>query len=103
MKNVRVAWSLPTTRESGLPLDPTAIQHVEVSLSADLGANFVALNDVVPPTLDLLIPDVEICDWVVRLVVVDVDGRRSADVDTPFNVPDETNPAAVQTVTITFE
>lgn len=103
MKNVRIAWELPITRESGLPLDLADIQHVEVSLSADLGANFVVLNTVAPPTLDLLVPDVDIGDWIFRLVVVDTDGRTSADVDTPVNVPDETNPGSVVNVTVVFE
>lgn len=103
MKNVRIAWELPTTRESGLPLDVANIQHVEVFLSADLGANFVPLNIVAPPTLDLLVPDVDIGDWIFRLVVVDTDNRTSVAIDTPVNVPDETNPGSVVNVLVTFE
>lgn len=102
MKNVNISWELPTTRESGFPLDPADIQHVEVSLSADLGANFTVLNNVAPPTLDLTVPDLEIGDWIFRLVVVDTADRRSVNVDTPVNVPDETAPTGVLNVQVTF-
>lgn len=101
-KNVNVSWDLPTTRESGLPLDPADIQHVEVLLSADLGATFTPINNIVPPDTDILVPDLDIGDWIFRLVVVDTAGRSSADVDTPVNVPDETNPSTVVNVQVTF-
>ena len=103
MKNVRIAWDLPTTRESGLTLDPTDIAYVEVFLSADLGVNFVSLNQVIPPTVDLFVPDVDIGDWIFRLVVVDTADKQSVAVDTPVNVPDETNPSSVINVVVTFE
>ena len=102
MKNVNIAWDLPTTRESGLPLDVADIQHVEVFLSADLGATFTSINVIAPPTLDVTVPDLDIGDWVFRLVVVDTSGRQSANVDTPVNVPDETNPGTVVNVQVTF-
>ena len=100
MKTALITWDLPTTRESGLPLDPADIQHVEVSLSADLGQNFGVLDTVAPPTLELTVPDLEIGDWVTRLVVVDTAGRRSADFDVPFNVPDDTAPGTVVNVNV---
>ncbi|MHA2402132.1 MAG: hypothetical protein ACXADH_03995 [Candidatus Kariarchaeaceae archaeon] len=102
MKNVNIAWELPTTRESGFPLDPADIQHVEVSMSADLGANFIVVNTVAPPTLDLTVPDLEVGDWIFRLVVVDTANRRSIDVDVTVNVPDETNPSSVVNVVVSF-
>ena len=102
MKNVNIAWELPTTRESGFPLDIADIQHVEVSMSADLGNNFVVINTIAPPTLDITVPDLEIGDWIFRLVVVDTADKRSADVDVSVNVPDETNPSSVVNVTVSF-
>lgn len=101
-KNVNVSWDLPTTRESGLPLDPADIQHVEVLLSADLGATFTSINNIAPPATDITVPDLDIGDWIFRLVVVDTAGRQSANVDTPVNVPDETNPSTVVNVQVTF-
>ena len=101
-KNVNVSWDLPTTRESGLPLDPADIQHVEVSLSADLGTTFTFINNIAPPATDITVPDLDIGDWIFRLVVVDVNNRRSVDVDTPVNVTDETNPTGVVNVQVTF-
>ncbi len=100
MKNATVSWDLPTTRESGLPLDPADIQGVEVSLSADGGTTFSVLNTVAPPDTELLVPDLEIGDWVFRLAVVDTNGRRSADVDALFNIADETAPSAVVNVQV---
>ena len=102
MKNATVSWDLPTTRESGFPLDPADIQGVEVSLSADGGASFSVLNTVAPPETELLVPDLEIGDWAFRLVVVDTNGKRSADVDALFNVPDETAPSAVVNPQVTL-
>ncbi len=102
MRNVNIAWELPTTRESGFPLDPADIQHVEVSLSADLGANFILIDSLAPPTLNLLFPDLEIGDWIWRLAVVDTANKRSADVDVPVSVPDETNPSSVVNVVVSF-
>jgi hypothetical protein len=101
-KNVNVSWDLPTTRESGLPLDPADIQHVSVELSADLGTTFTPINDIAPPATDITVPDLDIGDWIFRLIVVDTAGRLSVEVDTPVNVPDETNPSSVINVQVTF-
>ena len=100
MKNATVSWELPITRESGRPLDLADIQGVEVSLSADGGANFAVLNTVAPPDTDLFVPDLEVGDWVFRLTVVDTNGRRSMDVDELFNIPDETAPGIVSNVQV---
>lgn len=101
-KNVNVSWDLPTTRESNLPLNPDDIQHVEVSLSANLGGDFTIINTIEPPTTDITVPDLDVGDWIFRLVVVDTDGRRSINIDVDVNVPDETNPSSVVNVQVTF-
>lgn len=101
-KNVNVAWDLPTTRESGLPLEVDEILHVEVFLSADLGQTFTPINNIEPPTTEITVPDLDVGDWIFRLVVVDVDGRRSTNVDVNVNVPDETAPGGVINVRVSF-
>jgi hypothetical protein len=102
MKNATVTWDLPTVRESGLPMSADSIAGVEVSMSADLGANWAVLNTIAPPTTELLIPDLETGDWQLSLVVIDTDGRRSAAVEYPFNIADDTNPGAVTNVNVTL-
>jgi hypothetical protein len=84
--NATVSWDLPTTRESGKPLPVEQIEATEVSVSADQGANFSVLNNVLPPETSLLMPDLTDGTWIVRLVVLDMNGRRSSNVDTPFVV-----------------
>jgi len=94
MRNALVSWTLPTTRESGGPLAESEISGVEISLSADLGANFTVLNLVPLPGLTLLVPDLVVGDYIFRGVWVDTAGRRSVSVDAPLNVPDETPPSS---------
>ena len=100
-KSVTWFWELPTTRESGRPLAETDIAGVEVSLSADL-VNFTVLNTVAPPELSLLVPDLEIGDWLFRFVVIDTANRRSMDVDVSVNIADDTAPGIVFNVTHTL-
>lgn len=85
--NATVSWDWPTTRESGNELSVDEISGCIVSLSADQGANFTVLNTVAPPDGNsLLMPDLTDGTWIVRLMVIDTDGRRSSVVDTPFAV-----------------
>ena len=97
-----ISWNLPTTRESGLPLDPLDIAGVEVWLSADLGDNFTVLSTVPTADTELGVPDLEPGDWIARLVVIDTADRRSDNVDAPFNVPDNSPPGAVTNVQISL-
>lgn len=100
VKTAVVTWQLPTSRESGGPLDIADIQHVEVSLSADLGVNFSILGNVTPlAAQERTIPDLVDGDYVVRLVVVDVNGLRSANVDTSFLI-DTSAPGTVTNVVV---
>ena len=98
MRDVNISWVLPTTRESGFDLDPADIAEVEISISADLGANWTVLNTVAPPTLELLSPDMEVGDWMFEGVVIDVDGRRSPSVSASVNIPDESPPGSLTTL-----
>jgi hypothetical protein len=101
MKNATLSWNLPTERESGGPLPTSQIEATEISMSADLGANFAVLDLVLPTdTQELLVPDLASGDWIFRLVVIDTDSRRSANVDHPFNIADETPPQVVTNVAV---
>lgn len=98
-KNAVVSWDLPASRESGNPLPQSDIAHVAVSLSADQGANFGFLENVSPPDVDHLIPDLEDGDWIVRLTVVDIEGVAGVEVDTSF-VIDTSAPGPVTNVNV---
>ena len=103
MKDVRLTWELPVTRESGFPLNPADIAHVEVALSADGGANFGVLGTVAPgSTQTFTQTELEIGTWFFRLVVVDVAGLRSQPVQVQADVPDETAPDAVANVIVSI-
>ena len=101
-KNVTVTWGLPTTRESGAPLAATDIDYTAGSISVD-GVTFTPLSQVLATApQEVFMPDVDIGDWVFRLVVFDKNGRASQPVDTLFNVPDESAPGTVVNVNITM-
>lgn len=102
MKTALITWDLPTTRQSGLPLAITDIKHVEVLLSADLGATYGLLDAVAPPVTQLSVPDLEVGEWRFRLVVVDTADRRSSNIDVTAIVPDESAPGTVTNVNITL-
>jgi hypothetical protein len=82
--NATVSWDLPTTRTDGKALPVDQIEATEVSLSADQGDNFTVLNNVLAPETSLLIPDLTFGTWIVRLIVLDMGGRRSVAVDEQF-------------------
>ena len=98
MATVKVRWSLPTTRESGLPLDPADIAGVELSLSADGGANFGLFDTYPPSVLEAQVTELEPGTWVFRGVVVDSDGRRSAPRTAVQVIEDATPPGALLTL-----
>ena len=100
MRNAIVSYDLPTTRQSGLPLDPADIAGVEVSLSADGGANFAVLDTVAPPATSLEQTELEPGDYMFRLIVIDTNGRRGNPVDEPFAIPDDTAPGEVTNVQV---
>lgn len=99
-KNVNVSWVLPTTRESGKPLNPADIAGVELSLSAD-NVNWSAYNTFPKEVLSTVIPELEIGEWFVQGVVLDTAGKRSKPVVASITVPDESAPGALQ-LTLSF-
>ena len=102
-KNVTVTWDLPTTRESTLPLPLAEIDAVEIGMGVT-NTNFTNIDRVLSADAQSsYIPDVATGDWFLQLIVFDTDGRPSAPVVFPFNVPDETPPGMVGNVTVILE
>lgn len=104
MSNARIQWVLPTTRESGLPLAESEIAFVEVLMSADGGTNYVMVDQVAPPTLEVLVSDLDVGTYHFKAVVEDSNQRRSADsAEVTGEVLDTSNPSAIPTLTVTIE
>lgn len=99
---VTLTWDLPTTRTSGNALDPALIAGVDVSISADAGANFT-LTDTILPTAaqEVVFPDLVDGDYSFRLVVRLTTGQVSSGVDTPVPL-DTSAPENVANVQVTF-
>jgi hypothetical protein len=96
MKTANITWELPAKRPFAADLS-----GVRVFLSADLGANFTDAGVV--PAADpqqFVAADLAIGDWIVRLVVEDINGLGSSGVDTQFLVPDEAAPDDVINVAV---
>jgi len=101
MKNMRATWDLPTTRVQGGDLDPSDIAFVGLSLSADGGANFSALGGVLPgDPQEFVASDLDVSSYILRAVVELNDGQRSVDVDTLFDVVDDSAPSGVLNVIV---
>jgi hypothetical protein len=101
-KDLNLSWVLPTTRESNRPLRVEEIAAVEISLSADGGANFAAYDTYTPDVLSAVIPELEIGEWTVRGVVVDTKGKKSKPLDRAVVIEDESAPGALVELTLTF-
>ena len=104
MKDVTLTWDLPTTRESGLPVDPADVVSVDVSLSSDGGVNFVLLNTVLAAAIQtLLVGAVPIGDHIFRFRVnALVPAESSANLDVPVNVPDDSPLSTVLNVNVSL-
>ena len=95
MANVRLTYNLPVARVDGKALPLSEIKHVEVFISADGGANFGKLRDVLPPATEYVQTELEAGLWVFRLIVVDTLDQRSAAVDVSVTiVPALPNPVS---------
>lgn len=99
-RSVNVSWVLPTTRESGKPLNPADVAGVELSLSTD-GTTFSLYDTFVPAVLATVVPELEVGEWFVQGVVVDTAGKRSKPVVKSIVVPDESAPGALE-LTLAF-
>lgn len=101
-RNVNVSWVLPTTRESGKPLNPADVAGVELSISADLGANWSVYDTFPPSVLTTVLPELEIGEWQVKGVVKDTAGKVSKPVVASIVVPDDTAPGNLTSLVLTF-
>lgn len=101
MANVKVAWVLPTTRESGKPLAVADIRHVRVEMSADAGANWSLVNDFPPSVLETTIADADFGEWTFRAACVDTKGRVS-DWAVGTVLIEDTTPPSAPTLTLTL-
>jgi hypothetical protein len=98
MATLKVLWVLPVVRVSGKPLDPADIAGVDLELSADGGENFVSFGLKQGTSFDFT--ELEPGTWVVRGTVVDTAQRRSASITASKTIADETNPGALQSLTL---
>ena len=99
MANLRINWTLPTTRESGKPLPVGEIKHVLVELSAD-GTNFAPVGTFPTTVLTTEVQDVDFGEWTVKGRVVDVKDRVSQPVSASIVIVDETPPGVLPTLTL---
>jgi len=102
MSNARLAWTWPTQRVLGEALPESQIQHLEISMSADLGQNYSGLAQVSPPDTEHVVADLAPGTYMFQAVVVDTEGRRS-DIAETTSDPILSNPEAVPDFTVTIE
>lgn len=100
MANVRVQWALPTTRESGRPLNPADIEAVVIDISAD-GVNFAPVGEFAPNLLETTVADVDFGEFFFRGTVRDTSGRVSNPVVASI-VNEDTTPPSELTITLAF-
>lgn len=104
MPNVTVSWTLPTTRESGKPLNPADIRGVNIEISAD-GVDFGEIGEFPPTELSTVVQDLEPGAWMFRGTVFDTKDRPSAPVEASIDIPvpeDVTPPSALPTLTLSL-
>ena len=94
MSNIRLTWDHPTTRESGLPLDPADIAETQISMSADGGANWSPIGMAGGLDAEFLITDVEPATYNFRAITIDTKGDPSQPVDTEVSVLDQSAPSS---------
>jgi len=102
MANVKVQWVLPTTRESGKPLDPADIDHVRIEVSADGGVTFGLIGDFGPNELEADVNDLDFGTWVFRGLVADSKGRVSQPMFGSIVIEDTTAPGALESLTVSL-
>ena len=94
MARLNIAWTLPTLRESGKPLDPTHIANVLIEISAD-GISFESLGTFAKDTLSTFVDDIDYGEWFVRGTVYDTAGRASDPTTVSITRADDTPPGAL--------
>lgn len=103
MANVRLRWTLPTTRTLGGPLAPADIGGVEIAVSADGGQTYAVSDVFTPDVLETLFTEVDFGTWNYRCVVIDMDGQRSGPRYATVEVADTSPPGIVPTFEAVIE
>lgn len=99
MSTVTVDWTEPTKRTDGSALTGADIDGTEVYLIQ--GTAPVLLGKVAPGGTQTITRTLTDGQYVIRHVVVDKSGRKSANVDTPITVRTVSAPNGVTSVKIT--
>jgi len=101
MADLKLSWTLPTTRKSGKPLAITDIDYVSISISADNGDQFIEYGRYEYDQLSVTIPELEPGVWWFSGRVVDTAGRSNNGVSKSFTILD-TSPPEELVLTITL-
>lgn len=100
-RNVNVSWTYPTTRESGLPLDPADLAGMTLELSVD-NATWSLYNTFTANVANTVVPELSPGEWFFRGTVLDTDGRSSSPLVASVVVPDETPPGPLANLNVTL-
>jgi len=100
-RDVNVSWVYPTTRESGLPLDPADIAGMTLEMSVD-GSTWGLYNTFAANVVSTVVPELEIGEHFFRGTVLDTEGRSSAPLVGSVIVPDETPPGPLANLEVTL-
>ena len=100
-RNVNVSWAYPTTRQSGLPLDPADLAGMTLELSVD-NATWSLYNTFAANVVSTVVPELEPGEWFFRGTVLDTDGRSSSPLVASVVVPDETPPGPLANLDVTL-
>lgn len=103
MSNVLVKWQLPTTRESGRPINPADIAHVDLQMSADGGDQYVSVGTFGPDVLETTVTELEPGAWWFRGIVVDKAGKASSPRAASIAIADDTAPGALLDLTLALQ
>lgn len=100
-RDVNVSWAYPTTRESGLPLDPADLAGMTLELSVD-NATWSLYNTFAANVANTVVPELSPGEWFFRGTVLDTDGRSSSPLVASVVVPDETPPGPLANLNVTL-
>lgn len=100
-RDVNVSWAYPTTRESGLPLDPADLAGMTLELSVD-NATWTLYNTFTANVVSTVVPELSPGEWFFRGTVLDTDSRSSSPLVASVVVPDETPPGPLANLDVTL-
>lgn len=94
MKNIVIAWSLPTTRQQGGNLPVDEILHADIELSADAGVSYTAVGGpYIPTVLEVPINDLPFSDqYIARGRAVDTLNQPGNWTEVGFVLADDSPP-----------